>query len=413
MSTRPFKPLGIPRYLAEARGELAAIAQQGRSRRLRSLTPIGAGSFEVGLPDGTTAIDFSSNDYLGLRRHPEIVSAAKTAIHRYGTGAGGSRLVTGTLALHGELEADLAELHGAEAAVATATGYGANLAALYALACLPSVTFYSDELNHASIIDGLRLATRARPHQTHVYRHRDLDHIEQLLAQANRAPGQAPIPVVITDSVFSMDGDRADVARLVALVRRFGGLAVIDDAHEVFEPCSAPAGGGVLVVGTLSKRLAAQGGYLAGDRELIDLVINVARSFVFSTALAPPLAAAARAALAVASGPEGASRLTTLRSHIAAIAGPSEPDRSPIIPVVIGAEDDAVAASTALLARGLLVPAIRPPTVAPGTSRLRIALSAGHTRTQVQALRVALDDLGLLAPAAPEHHSRGATRTAS
>ena len=399
-----------PRYVGRVGECLDAIDAAGRRRILRPLSPIGpevsavASGGRVTLPNGHAVVDFSSNDYLGLRRHPALVAAASAAARDYGTGAGASRLVTGSTPLHAELEAELAALHGAEAAVVTSSGYSANLAALTALADLRGATFYSDELNHASIIDALRLIRRRSAVQ--VFSHANITDLEHALEHAlDRALDQGStdlehdptaLPIIVTDAVFSMDGDSADLAALSDIVGRRDGLLVVDDAHEVFSPTSAPPSGGVVVVGTLSKRLAAQGGYVAGDAAVIDLIVNRARSLIFSTALAPPLAGAALAALRLERTQEGADRRHALRTNIAALLdSPVDPTRSPIIPVIVGSETAALTASEQLLAHGYLVSAIRPPTVAPGTSRLRIALSAAHNARDVMALRSVLDRLGL------------------
>ncbi len=217
-----------------------------------------------------------------------------------------------------------------------------------------------------------------------IYRHGDLDHLAALLADAGRA-------VVVTDTVFSMDGDVADLAALAGLCAESGALLVLDEAHAVLGP-DLPDGLGaeVLRVGTLSKTLGSLGGFVAGPGPLVDLLVNRARSYIFTTASSPADAAAALAALRVLRSDEGRALVDRLRAHVDRVR-PGHP--SPIVPVVLGDEDRAVAASAALLARGLLVPAIRPPTVPPGSSRLRITLSAAHTDEDVDRLLAALDDL--------------------
>jgi 8-amino-7-oxononanoate synthase len=320
-------------------------------------------------------VSFASNDYLGLTAHPAVVAAAHDALDRWGTGSGASRLVVGTRPVHEALEADLAAWKGTEAALLFTTGYAANLGVLATLAG-PDVAVISDELNHASIIDGCRLAgVRAS-----VYRHGDLDHLRSLLPADGRA-------LVVSDSVFSMDGDVADVVGLVECCARAGALLVLDEAHGVLGPEVADVSPGVVRVGTLSKALAATGGFVAASRPIVDLLRNRARTFIFTTAPTPADAAAARAALDIVRSAEGEALRERLQQHVDRVR-PGHP--SPIVPVVLGAEDRALAASAWLLEQGLHVPAIRPPTVAPGTSRLRIALSAAHTYDQVDRLACAL-----------------------
>ena len=238
------------------------------------------------------------------------------------------------------------------------------------------MTIISDQLNHASIIDGCRLARG----EVRIYRHGDIAQAAQLLRDADRA-------VVVTDSVFSMDGDLAPLAELARLCAARDALLVIDEAHAALGPEPPRAGAPVLRVGTLSKMLGSVGGFVAGPGPLVDLIINRARSFIFTTAPAPAAAAAALAALRVLRSGEG----DTLRARLAALTDRVRPGHpSPIIPVVLGDESAAVTASRALLARGLLVPAIRPPTVPPGTSRLRVALSAAHSDEQISQLLTGL-----------------------
>jgi 8-amino-7-oxononanoate synthase len=360
---------------------LDAISAAGRWRAVR---PLDGRLPEVTLA-GEPVVSFASNDYLGLTAHPRVIEAAHAAIDRWGTGSGASRLVVGGRPVHDELEAALAAWKGTEGAVVLPTGYQANLAVLGALADSPEVLVVSDELNHASIIDGCRLARG----QVAVARHADVDHVRDLLATHD---GPA---IVVTDSVFSMDGDEARVDDLVRVCGAHGALLVLDEAHAVLGPdvdvaAAAASGCTVVRVGTLSKALGALGGFVAGPRAVVDLLVNVARPFIFTTALSPADAAAGLAALDVVRGPEGELLRHRLQAHVELIA-PGH--RSPIVPVVLGAEEAALAAADALLEAGLLVPAIRPPTVAPGTSRLRVALSSAHTVEQVERLAKALVDL--------------------
>jgi 8-amino-7-oxononanoate synthase len=352
----------------------AATQATGRWRTIRELDALGPAG--VLAATGAPVVSFASNDYLGLTAHPEVARAAHEALDRWGTGSGASRLVTGARPVHTELERELAEWKGTEAALLFPTGFAANLGVLTTLAG-PGVTVCSDELNHASIIDGCRLA-RA---DVRVYRHRDLDHLARLLSEA-RGPA-----IVATDTVFSMDGDDAPVSALAELCARHGTLLVLDDAHAVLAPPSGDLPCEVVRVGTLSKALGSLGGFVAAARPIVELLVNEARPFIFTTAPAPADTAAALAALRIVRSAEGDALVARLRAHVEHVA-PGNP--SPIIPIVIGAEDAAVAASASLLTQGILVPAIRPPTVAPGTSRLRVALSAAHTDDDVARLVTAL-----------------------
>ncbi len=372
-------PLGW-RALVEARN--VEIRAEGRWRSICTLED-GAAETRIAAT-GQGVVSFASNDYLGLSQHRALAEAAAEAIRRFGTGTGASRLVTGARPIHAELERELAEWKGAEAALLFPTGFAANVGLLTALGRLGELCIASDELNHASIIDGARLA-RAR---IAVYRHRDLAQLERILAQSERA-------IVVSDSVFSMDGDLAPVEELAELCVRYGALLVLDEAHAVLGP-PAPrlAGLELLLVGTLSKMLGSLGGFVAGRRAYIDLLVNSARTFIFTTASTPADAAAALAGLRILRSAEGEALESRLRANVARLC-PGH--LSPIVPIVLGDEARAVAVSKALLERGLLVPAIRPPTVAAGTSRLRVALSAAHTPGQVDQLAVALAELGCAA----------------
>jgi 8-amino-7-oxononanoate synthase len=358
----------------------AEIRAGGRWRSIRDLA---GGAPETTLAaTGQRVVSFASNDYLGLSQHPALAAAAHEAIRRYGTGTGASRLVVGARPLHAELERELAAWKGTEAALLFPTGFAANVGLLGALGRLGPLLLLSDELNHASIIDGARLS-RA---EVAVYRHADLEHVATLLKGAERA-------VVVSDAVFSMDGDLAPVAELASLCAQYGALLVLDEAHAVLGPETPRlAGLEVLVVGTLSKTLGSLGGFVAGPRAWVDLLVNTARPFIFTTAPTPADAAAALAGLRVLRSPEGEGLLARLRKNVDRLR-PGHP--SPIVPIVLGAEARAVAVSESLLARGLLVPAIRPPTVAPGSSRLRVALSALHSDAQLDALAEALAELGV------------------
>lgn len=372
---------------AWVRAELDAIRGQDRWRRSRPFDALGpAGSLE-----GRPVVSFASNDYLGLSAHPDVVAAGHEALDRWGTGSTASRLVVGARPVHHDLEAALAGWKGTEAAVALPSGYAANLAALTTFGG-PDCLVVSDELNHASIIDGCRLSRS----EVAVSRHGDVDHVDDLLRTAGSRRA-----MVVTDSVFSMDGDEAPVQALAECCARHGALLVLDDAHAVLGPdvdLAAVDGLDVIHVLTLSKALGSLGGAIAGSQDAVDLVVNRARPFIFTTALSPADAAAGLAAVQIVRSPEGDALVGRLRGHVDRLR-PGHP--SPIIPVVLGEEHAALEAADALLHEGLLVPAIRPPTVAPGTSRLRVALSAAHTDDQISTLVAALHPFrGGSAPAA-------------
>ena len=268
------------------------------------------------------------------------------------------------------------------------TGFAANLSVLSVFG-VEGAHLFSDELNHASIIDGCRLARAP----VTVYRHGDLDHLDSLL-RAHRGR-----PIVVSDTVFSMDGDAVDLDGLLTVAGRHNALVILDEAHAVLGPDlpadPQPHQPDVLRVGTLSKSLGSLGGFVAGPTRHLELLVNRARPYIFTTAPTPADAAAALAAVAIVRSDEGAVLRHRLSAHVDRVVAAVDRDghRSPIIPVVIGDEADAVTASASLLAEGLWVPAIRPPTVPPGTSRLRITLSSLHTDEQVTALLEALAPL--------------------
>jgi 8-amino-7-oxononanoate synthase len=361
-----------------ADGERERIRDAGQWRAPRDLDAAGPEG-KLG-NEGTPVVSFASNDYLGLTQHRAVVAAAHAGLDRWGAGAGAARLIVGSRPIHSELESELADWKHTEAAVLFPTGFAANLGVLATLGG-PGVLICSDELNHASIIDGCRMSGS----EVAVYRHRDVDHVSTLLRQ--RGEKRA---LVVTDTVFSMDGDLAPVDELATCCAEFGALLVLDEAHAVLGPDPDLGGVEAVRVGTLSKTLGSLGGFVAGPRSFTDLLVNRARPYIFTTASTPADTAAALAALEILRSPEGTALRARLRRHVETLR-PGHP--SPIIPVIIGNESDTVDASAALLDAGLLVPAIRPPTVAPGTSRLRVALSAAHTDEQVARLAGALERL--------------------
>ncbi len=357
--------------------ELAHIEAAGQWRVTRAFDGIVQGPL-----NGREVINFAANDYLGLSFHPTVREAARDAIEQFGSGAGASRLVTGTRSLHARLEAELAQWKGEAKALVFPTGYAANLGVLTTFGA-QGATIFSDALNHASIIDGCKLA-KAR---TVVFPHNDLDALE---AQLRATDGRK---LVVTEAVFSMDGDLAPLAALAEICGRYGALLVIDEAHAVFGTGKDTIACDHLRIGTLSKTLGALGGWVAGSASVIDLLVNRARTFIFTTGLSPADTAAALAALQICRSEEGEQLRRKLRANIDAIRS-GHP--SPIVPIVLGSERAALDASRALLEQGIFIPAIRPPTVPRGTSRLRLTLSAAHTDEMiarlVAALRVAIGD---------------------
>ena len=360
---------------------LEEVRRAGRWRAPRTLDALGPrGRLAGGEAD---LVSFASNDYLGLSAHPEVVEAAHGALDRWGAGSGASRLVTGSRPVHDELESRLARWKSTEAAVCLPTGFAANLAVLTCFGT-PGTQVFSDELNHASIVDGCRLS-RA---EVTVYPHGDMEQLAKLL-EASEGPS-----IVVTDSVFSMDGDVAPLPELCSLCREHDALLVLDEAHAVLGPdlsIDERDATMVLRVGTLSKTLGSLGGFVAGPRPAVDVLVNSARPYIFSTALSPADAAAALAALDVVCSEEGDGLRRRLADLVRRLS-PGHP--TPILPVVLGSEEAAISASKALLEQGIWVPAIRPPSVPPGTSRLRVTLSAIHRDEEVERLAAALAELG-------------------
>lgn len=348
---------------------------------------------------GRTLVDFSSNDYLGLARHPLLIARAAQWAQAHGAGSGASRLVTGTSAAHLAVEAKIAAFKHCEGALLFASGWQANAAVIPALlAAMPGVAVFSDRLIHASMHAGLAIAG-VRQHR---FAHNDLDHLETLLASKG---ADAPARLILTESVFSMDGDRVDMARLVATAQRHDATLFVDEAHAtgVLGPqgrgLSALAPGQVdVVMGTFSKALGGFGAYVAGSRTLIDYLLNAASGFVFTTAPPPAVLGAIDAALDLVPTMDAQrSHLTALgerlRAGLAALKLDPGASSTQIVPAIIGAEDAAMALSARLEEAGFLASAIRPPTVPPGTSRLRIALRAGHSAQDVDALLAAIEAL--------------------
>jgi len=358
-----------------ARREIESVAAAGRRRVVRDFDARG----HTGrLPDGRQVVSFASNDYLGLSEHPAVIAGARTALERWGAGAGSARLLVGSRPVHTELEAEITAWKDTEAAVLFPNGFAANVGVLQTFGD-KDVVICSDELNHASIVDGCRMA-RAR---VLVYPHKDMDTLAHVLRNNERT-------IVVTDTVFSMDGDVAPIDDIAALCARHGSLLVLDEAHAVLGPVPKLEGVDIVRVGTLSKFLGAAGGFATGRRDLMQLLVQHARTFIFTTASSPADAGAALAALNVLRSEDGARLIHRLRANIELLA-PGNP--SPIVPVIVGDERAALEASNRLLELGFLVPAIRPPSVPIGSSRLRVTLSAAHDSAQVEALATALNDV--------------------
>ena len=379
--------------------ELARFLAERQSRRtLRRLVPLDARTPGRVVHGETTAVDFSSNDYLGLSHHPALLAAAHAALERFGVGAGASRLMSGDLAPHHALEEAVAAFKGTAAALCFATGYQANTSLLPALVDRHDAIF-ADYLSHASLLDGAQLS-RARLFR---FRHNDMDDLAALLAKYRHTATRA---LIVTETIFSMDGDRAPLAQLVALKNRYNARLFVDEAHAtgVFGPhgegCVFAAGlteQVEFVMGTFSKALGGFGAYVATSRLVVDYLVNAARGFIYSTAPPPAIIAANLAALDVCRQHPGLGatllrRADTFRAGLRD-AGWTTAGESQIIPVMIGDSGRALDLSTSLAARGYRVLAVRPPTVPDGQARLRISLCAAHTEAEVAGVLAAMREL--------------------
>jgi len=375
------------------------LARLKRSHRHRRLFPIDGEPGPTVKVDGREVILLTSNDYLGLAGHPKIKEAAAEALRRWGCGSGASRLVCGTTELHIELERRIASFVGSPSALVFGSGYLANTGVIPALAGRGGFIF-SDSLNHASIIDGCRLARSEVP----IYPHTDADALGQLL---EKAPPQAQ-KLVVTESIFSMDGDLAPLDRIASVARRHGATLMVDEAHAMGVLGTRGAGGADhfdisgqvnVLMGTFGKALGSFGAFVAGSEELCEYLVNTARSFIFSTAPPPPVLASAMAALdLLASEPERRSRLLEnaafLRSALVSIGLHCLPGRWHIIPVLVGDDARVEAVRDRVLEGGVFVQAIRPPAVPEGASRLRITPTAGHTQAQMERAIEVLERVG-------------------
>jgi 8-amino-7-oxononanoate synthase len=366
---------------------LAAISDRGHRRVLVPSELAGSGRVRR---HGRDLIDFSSNDYLGLATHPLLAERAAEWADWHGTGSGASRLVTGTSPRHAALEARIAAFKGKPAALILASGWQTNAAVIPALvAAAPGTVVFTDRLVHASIHAGCA-AARVREVR---FRHNDLAHLAELLGQHADAPAR----LIITESVFSMDGDVADVPGLAALAQSHDAYLYVDEAHAtgVLGPAGAGLCAGVpgvdLVMGTFSKALGGFGAYVAGSQGLVDWLVNACSGVIFTTAPPPPVLGAIDAALDIvpqldAERAHLAGLAERLRAGLAGLGIDTGASASQIVPAIIGDARAAVALSEALAEKGMLAAAIRPPTVPEGTSRLRIALRSTHREADVDAL---------------------------
>jgi 8-amino-7-oxononanoate synthase len=380
---------------------LAALEAQSLVRRRRTADTRCAPRQVV---DGRGLLAFCSNDYLGLAAHPRVVEALREGAQLYGAGSGASHLISGHSKAHALLEERLAQLVAPQLVDARAlyfsTGYMANLAVLTTLGFDANAMIFSEALNHASLIDGARLARAG----VAVYPHNDLGALSAQLEASTAAT-----KIVVTDSVFSMDGDLAPLPGLLALCERHNAWLVVDDAHG-FGVLGANGRGALehfglrspnlVYIGTLGKAAGVSGAFVAAHASVVELMVQRARPYIYTTAAPPALAHALLASLAIIEGEEGAA----LRAHLAALIAQLDDElrlarwqrpasRTAIQPIIIGANDEALRAAARLHERGLWVPAIRPPTVAAGTARLRVTLSAAHTHDEVAQLAAALNDL--------------------
>ncbi len=366
--------------------ECAALEQAGLRRHLRTVMSAPTGTINL---DGRDVVLLGSNNYLGLSTHPQVIATAVEATRTFGTGASGSRLISGNSELYTTLETNLAKTKHTEAALVFSSGYAANTSIIPVLADEDDLIL-SDALNHASIIDGCRLSRATKK----VYRHCDVEHLKTLLSESTAFQRR----LIVTDGVFSMDGDIAPLRDIYEVATHYNAMLLVDDAHG-FGVLGKDGSGTVthfglegtdiIQMGTLSKAVGALGGYIAGSRALIELLINKARGFIFTTGLPPATLAAANAALDVMrSSPELRQRLSSharcLKTALTNLGYTLLPSETQILPVVLGNPQQATSVADALLAEGVFAPAIRPPAVPPDTSRLRLTVMATHTEAEIQ-----------------------------
>ena len=376
--------------------ELARSRAEGLYRSLRTITSAQGPRIVL---DGRELLNFSSNDYLGLANDPTLIQAAVAAIKKYGVGAGSSRLVCGNLQPYEDLERKLAAFKAREAAIVFGSGYAANVGTITALVGEGDMVIL-DKLDHASIIDGARQSGATM----RVYPHKNLTKLEAILQRGDAFRRK----LIVTETVFSMDGDLAPLAEIVALKEKYAAWLMIDEAHATGLYASNRRGiaeaAGVedqvdVTLGTLSKALGCAGGFVVGSQLLIDFLRNRARSLIYSTALPPSVCAAAAAAVDFVMSEDGHRRRDQLWRNVSALknglstVGVTNESRSPIIPIIIGEESAAVEISRQLQERGILVPAIRFPTVPKGKARLRVTVTAAHELPDIERFVKEFGDL--------------------
>jgi len=389
----------------ELRWRLDALRGQSLFRELHRVDSAQGPRVEIG---GRLFLNFSSNDYLGLANHPALKEAAVKAVEKFGAGAGASRLICGSLAPFHELEETLAVFKQAGAALTFSTGYATAIGAICALLGRGDIIIL-DKLVHACVVDAAKLSGA----KIRVFAHNDLNDLEDKLRWAGKNVQHSTSDIqqrkhilIVTESIFSMDGDAAPLREIVALKEKHGAWLMVDEAHAtgVFGKDGrgladelGVSGQIEIQMGTLGKALGASGGYICGSRALIDFLVNRARSFIFSTAPVPAAAAAAKAGIQLVQTPEGKSRRNYLQARVAelhsALGPPPSAIPSAIIPIILGDEEGAVESAAQLRERGIFVPAIRFPTVARGAARLRITLNASHSADDVSQLVAALKEI--------------------
>jgi 8-amino-7-oxononanoate synthase len=394
----------LKNFQSELQSRLETLREQNLFRELRRVDSAQGPRIQIG---GQTFLNFSSNDYLGFANHPVLKIAAIQAIEKFGAGAGASRLICGSLAPFHELEETLAAFKKTEAALTFSSGYAAALSAITSLVGKDDVIIL-DKLVHASMIDAAKLSGA----KLRIFAHNDLDDLEKILKWANHKKtenGKRKTEIlIVTESIFSMDGDRAPLREIVELKNKFGAWLMVDEAHAT--GICGKNGSGVaeesgvgeqieIQMGTLGKAFGASGGYICGSRALIDFLINRARSFIFSTAPVPAAAAAATAGIQLAQSDEGEARRKILRENVEQLNSKLKTQnskfQSAIIPILVGQENQALEISTKLRAQNIFVPAIRFPTVARGAARLRITLTAAHSAEDILELIQALENLAV------------------
>ena len=392
--------------------ELRSLREHALMREYRTIESAQGSYVQI---NGKSYLSFCSNNYLGLADHPRIKQAAIAAINQYGWGTGASRLVAGNMILHQELEKKIADFKGTEAALLFPTGYMANVGALCALVGREDIVI-GDKLNHASIIDGCRQSGAT----FRVYPHNDVSQLESLLQRSSKHRRR----LVVTDSVFSMDGDTAPLPEIVEITQKYDAILMIDDAHAM--GVFGRHGKGMIehyglegkidiIMGSLSKAIGSIGGFITGNKDLIDFFKNKARSFIYTTALPPAACAASLAGLTLIQEDTTLidklwENIRYLRSRLSKFIS-NISGESPIIPIIIGSAEDALNVSTRLYENGILIPAIRPPTVPLGTSRLRVSLMATHSKEDINRLIDTLKNIGVLTHGNAKHVKEGYAQT--